>query len=206
MDIAQAFPVYDVRLFRERAEAVADDYVLLRVEGSSLKLEAPSAELRNEPPAEGEQVFAQAAHPHAAYRVRVRVTDRAMGDYVALTVRQDGEIECIQRRKHFRVLTGIPVKVKVLGGEDTEAVDTRTQDINSAGARVLSPKGMEVGAVLRVTLDLADEGGAIEAQARVVRCRETKGELYDIGMRFFDLSDGERERVVDVLLRRILNL
>jgi len=206
MDIAQAFPVYDVRLFREEAEEEADDYSLIRVEGNSLALEAPASRVRHDPPAEGEAVLVQSAHRDAAYRVRVRVTQCSREDYVTLTVRQDGDIQCIQRRKHFRVLAGIPLKLEVGGADKVEPIEIRTEDISSAGARVLSPLPFDANAELLVTLDLGHEVGAITTKARAVRCRTVEGELYDIGIEFINLAEDDREQLIDILLRRVLSL
>lgn len=204
MNMAQAFPVRTVRLGRKDSDD-RESYQAVRVDGGRLVVQAALSELRLAPPIVGEAVVVECAVEEAIFRVPMRVVESATEEagVLALVLEPAGEIDYVQRREKHRAAMQLPAALSELSDGSDPLGGLRTQDIHSAGARVRVPRGVLPGTTARVWLDLGASHGILVCRATVVRC-EPAGAAYDLGLRFSELADNDRDRLVTFLLRRML--
>ena len=72
-----------------------------------------------------------------------------------------------------------------------------TLNISAGGMCVLMADPMREGLVPKITFELPDDLAPVVAKARIVWCRPSHidPDLYEVGLTFAELSDGDRERV-----------
>lgn len=203
-DLATAFPMCEVKVFRPAAEHEAEVYWVTRAGGSRLNLETLAARLRHTPPQREEVVFVQSVMPDAVYRLHGRIAARLVGQYVSLIVEQQGELERIERRSGFRMPVRMEARVTFGADEAAESLNLVTDDVNTRGIRAISPRPLSVGRAVKVALRLRDEQPEVTCSASVVRCRPVGKDQYDLGLCFLNLSAEDADLVVDALMRRML--
>lgn len=205
IELADAFPICITKVFRDEGED-PEWFCVTRVQGGRLSLEAAQVQLDRPPPRTGERIFVESALSDGAYRLRVRVVESEIGEWVTLTCEQDGRIERIQRRVKSRLFANIPVRIERTKDPSSEPLSLVTEDINSHGMRLLSRIEMGLAESVKAVLHLEDGKPALKCRATVVRCRNVKEGLFDIGMRFQGLEKKSQDRLVQVLIKRMFNL
>lgn len=204
MKIEAAFPICHVRVSRA-GEVRSEVYCVVRVGDGALSLEAVRAKLQGDPPGVGEQVTLQAMLPEGVFSVRGRVTECLAGNYVNMVIRQEGEVERVQRREKFRAVVKLPVRIEPEAAWERPAMELITEDANTQGIRVKGSAPLPVGQAVTVTVRLGDANRDLPCRGHVVRCCEDEGGGYDIGIRFLDLDKADEDRIVRALLHRILD-
>lgn len=207
MNIEKIFSVCNVEVSFEDDEALPDIYAATHAAEGELKLEAVRENLQRLPLETGEQVIIQSPLPDALYVMKARVVRCLVGNVVTVIVQQEGEIERIQRRRHFRVALSLPVKLE--GDSLSAALDLVTEDISAGGLRVLSPEALGEGLWVRLRLDVGDGKPPIACKAQGIRCDAADGKRFYVSVKFRNMSEHDNERLTQVLMqemRRAMNL
>ena len=116
--------------------------------------------------------------------------ERAAGDG-ALRVNATGGVELIQRRDYVRVEAFVPVTYQPLG-PDGWTVTANTLDVSGGGFRIAAAEGLRLGDMMRFTLELGEGEDQVQAVAQAVR----EAGDDEFGMRFVEILDRERQRLV----------
>jgi c-di-GMP-binding flagellar brake protein YcgR len=109
----------------------------------------------------------------------------------ALRVNATGTIELIQRRDYVRVAAFVPVTYQP-DGPDGWTATANTLDVSGGGFQIADAEGLRLGDMLSFTLELGEGEDAVKAVACAVR------EAGDgaFGMRFVEIAESERQRLV----------
>ena len=198
MKLSEAFPTFTVRLYCDDKDP-GTVFAVRHAAGGRMTLEGTSSEVRL--PAQGQAVQIQMNSDGTLYRVAAQVVEREEGERPRLTIEQAGTLEEVQRRRSQRVPVQWPVRLEGAAGTLMEPLELLTEDANYRGARVASPVELPLQSAVHVRLHPVG-GEEFRCMGRVVRC-EPSGEGYEIGVRFEDLSDSERERLVQALLQQL---
>jgi len=214
MDLAKVFGSRGVVILREReAAGGGDKYYVMSASRGRLTLSALRAEVREEPPRQGESVFIQAAYPDGLYLVEAdviasRFLMRDTGDEaVRVVVRQTGKIERIQRRTHFRVAVRRPVALRNLRKDLRDPVDMTTQNISAGGICVVSPEPADASRLLGIALHLEELPPPITCGAKIMRYQPIDETRAELGIAFRRLAQSDEDRIIRVLtglLRELL--
>lgn len=106
-----------------------------------------------------------------------------------------GKVE--QRRELVRVDVMLPVVLRWQTTIGVRTLRTTTLDLSGGGALMVGPAGMKPGQPLTVCLALGDGGPDLLLRAEVVRVVERTR----LALRFTDISDRQRERIIRFTLR-----
>jgi len=109
----------------------------------------------------------------------------------ALRVNATGTIELLQRRDYVRVEAFIPVTYQPDGPDGWTAI-AHTLDVSGGGFQVAEADGLRLGDMLRFRLEL----GEGEEPVEVVACAVREAGERVFGMRFVEILERERQRVV----------
>ncbi len=196
MKLARVLPLCHARAFWQgRPEGVPCR--VRRVAASRLGIEGLWSEAAL---AVGERLILEVPSDDTLRRLPLLVVEREWGERPTLVVELCGEITESQRRRHGRLRLAVPV---TLEGDWGPPLRLFTADVNSRGFRILSPVRLPRGADARVELDLGNDG-LLRAEGRVVRSLP-HGDEFDIGLQFAPLTELDRDRLVDALIRRVLS-
>lgn len=102
-----------------------------------------------------------------------------------------------QRRELVRVDVMLPVVLRWRTTVGFRTLRTTTLDLSGGGALVVGPAGMKPGQPFTVCLALGDGGPDLLLRAEVVRVVERTR----LALRFVDISDRQRERIIRFTLR-----
>jgi len=205
MDITKAFPVCNVEVSLRNGEGPPETYAAVHAEGKILIVEANRADLAGEPPEAGTDVTVRSMLQDAAYIMQAKVTHCLTGNLVTLAVAQEGEIERIQRRKHFRVEMAVPVTIENGAEGVPPPVALKTEDISGGGCRLLYDQEIAAGTIVKLKIDVGDGKPLIACQAEIVRCFPAVGGGFQVCARFLNLDDSANDRLVSVLTRELRN-
>lgn len=195
MRISQILPSCQVRAYwGDRTEGVVCG--IRRVTAKQLGLEDLWSETGL---AVGEHLIVESGSEGTLRRIPMVVTAREWGERPTIMVEICGEVTEVQRRRHGRMRTALPVSLEGAWGPPLRLF---TVDVNSEGFRVISPRRLARGTTVAVELEL-DEDGVFRSLGRVVRSVHM-GDEYDLGVQFAGLADEERTRLVESLVRRSL--
>jgi c-di-GMP-binding flagellar brake protein YcgR len=124
-------------------------------------------------------------------------TAEEASDPGVLRVHSTGAIELIQRRDFVRVEVYVPVTY-MPDGPEGRTVQANTLEIGGGGFRLVDAAALRGGDMLRFTLELGEGEDPFHAVAVVVR------EAGDgsVGLKFVDLPDRDRDRLVRWLFAR----
>ena len=90
-------------------------------------------------------------------------------------------------------------------GEDSLQV-IRTLNISGSGISMVITRPLEIGQLLDISLSIPDFPlGVFRARGEVMRSSQLKGEeshLYEAGIRFLDLNEEQRERLISFTFRQ----
>jgi hypothetical protein len=109
----------------------------------------------------------------------------------ALRVNATGTIELIQRRDYVRVEAFVPVSYQP-DGPDGWTASAHTLDVSGGGFQVAEAEGLRLGDMLRFTLEL----GEGEEPVQVVSCAVREAGERTFGMRFVEILERDRQRLV----------
>jgi c-di-GMP-binding flagellar brake protein YcgR len=109
----------------------------------------------------------------------------------ALRVDATGAVKLIQRRDYVRVEAFVPVTYRP-AGRDGWTATAHTLDVSGGGFRIAAAEALRLGDAMRFTLELGEGEEPLHAVATAVR-EAGEGEF---GMRFLDLLERDRQRLV----------
>jgi hypothetical protein len=204
--IADAFPTHHVLLFDDEEGAPAEVYHVVQLTDGRLHVEGPADVA---PWAVGDIVRVQSATPEGVYRLRMKVLESlAMRDgHSRLVLHTLGPIELLERRDGARVMTSLKVLARQDEGEDEPGwSDLTSVDANSEGMRAVSPDHFAPGEELSLQIAVPDGGEPISCDGRVAWGRPVSEKRHEVGLVFRNLSDADKERLTQYLLRCMLNI
>jgi len=136
----------------------------------------------------------------AAYWLRLRViSSRSEGDRTLIETAPDGEVERLQRRRHFRAEARVPIGLREVRRIWRGTLSTRTDDLSAGGCRVRLAEPVEVGARLGVRLYLDADAPPIACGGQVMRHRRLTENAIEHGIAFHRLSATDEDRIVRAL-------
>ncbi len=112
----------------------------------------------------------------------------------------------LNRRKFPRVLYPCLVVVRTSPNQH-DAILSHTENLGHGGLCLIMRKELKLFSPVEIELDLLDMGEHIKCQGKVVwsiRRKESepaKPLFYDVGVEFVNLSDKDRVRIEQVILR-----
>ncbi len=209
MDIEKAFSVCIAEVTCEGADAPPDYYAVTEAELDVLKLEAERKSLHTVPLESDSIVTVSAFQPDAAYVIKARVLRCLVGNIVTVIVEQQGEIQRVQRRRHFRVEIKLPLKVTSALEDDPFEFELKTTDVSGGGLKAILPREIPLGDTTSVALDLLDGRSWFQIAAKVLRCFPNGKGAFVTCFEFQDVSKKVMNlllRFVTAEMRRTLNL
>lgn len=111
--------------------------------------------------------------------------------------------ERIQLRAYVRLETALTAAVRPVNSADapTKAI---TKDIGGGGVQLVTKLAVTPGMQLKVSVDLQD-GGIFKGQGEVVRAEyDGEREFYSAAVKFVDISERERDKIIKYVFRRQL--
>jgi c-di-GMP-binding flagellar brake protein YcgR len=208
--IEKAFPKSRSKVYRIDEKLDADYYVITRVRGKRLCLEARADTLEQPIPEVGEEVCVLSLRPEAAYEVPVKVESCFNArNHVCVIAVQDGEIRRIQRRRFFRVPAELDVAIAAPELNDGEPLALTTRDISAGGCSFRSPGPIAVGALLHLYVRFPGDARPLRCRGRVRRCRPLEDGACECGVSFEELTEKATDELMPILMdlaRAHLNL
>lgn len=117
-----------------------------------------------------------------------------------------------QRRNFYRLKTAVPISIFLLDqyGEplDNDPVKGTTIDISGGGVKVLLNQEINKGSLIKCQISLHDDR-QIVVKGKVLRCNkviEDSIEKYTIGMRFLNISEMNRDSIVQYIFQQQMRL
>jgi hypothetical protein len=98
-----------------------------------------------------------------------------------------------------RMAPRVPLVLRAVVQSRSATRITRTVDLSPCGALVEDPGGLATGTVLDFTLELPDELGVVEGQARVVRVDRSRPGAQRLALQFTEVSASAAETVARLL-------
>jgi c-di-GMP-binding flagellar brake protein YcgR len=139
------------------------------------------------------------------------IEDTDPGPIPQVTIIPTSAIIQRQRRENFRIKSIIPVEIwGTIPGSDSNgftdsvvAIKEVTYDLSASGFSVRYSEAILEGTILEAKIELPDDGPRIKMPCQIAYCEEVFGHLslYQIGVRYLDLSERERARIVRYLYR-----
>lgn len=109
----------------------------------------------------------------------------------------------IQLRAYVRMETALPIEMKIADA-DLPPVAATTRDIGGGGLKIVSKLALEPGVRLKMAIDLAGTGG-LAVSGDVVRVEHDAGRnLYTAGIKFVEISERERDKIIKYIFRKQL--
>jgi len=109
----------------------------------------------------------------------------------------------------FQVNEKLDMVIDLLGGEKSNQHTIgvlETVDISGSGVSLVVSTAVEVGLLLDISLFIPDFPlGVFNVQGEVIRVEPKQGDnsgLYEIGIKFLNMSDEERERLISYTFRQ----
>lgn len=124
------------------------------------------------------------------------------GQTMTAVVRAVSEKRKLQRRDYFRLSVMVPVTVGfwLHGKKVIKKYDT--VDISGGGIRIQSSEKIEVGSKVELSIDICGIKDR-EITGSVVRCMlSEKSTLYNIGIKFDDISPRDRQTIIQFIFAR----
>ena len=107
-------------------------------------------------------------------------------------------VERVQRREWVRLDVRLPVRLE-RPGNPPEVLEVRTLDISGGGLRLLSPRPLRPGELVR--LQIAFPGGwEVRATGRVVRAEAVEREQHEAGVEFVEIDPRLQDRIAGFIL------
>lgn len=152
-------------------------------------------------PVEVDQLTITLTMPDAIYTLRCAVVvSNESGLTLAMPLAE--EIQRVQRRQFVRVQTNLPCcaepELNEEEGEFGPPIQGELQDISGGGCSVLFPVEFKRGDMLRVTMDLPEEG-EVMLFGRVMRAstlHTRKGVRYSMGLDFGKMDESLRSKLI----------
>jgi len=154
----------------------------------------------------------------AIYRVEGDVTRRQLEPLPVLSIITDGKVDRVQRRENVRIPITLSV-IYTLKGED-EIYEAYTRDISGGGTKLVLLKPLRMRDIIQLRITLPHLEKPISAKGKVVWIEgevvwiEVVESLVDnkierthyAGVRFINIEDRERERLVKFIFSYQRNL
>ncbi|MEA2467360.1 MAG: hypothetical protein QOJ57_1486 [Thermoleophilaceae bacterium] len=122
---------------------------------------------------------------------RILGTAQSTAGGSALRVDATGTIELIQRRDYVRVEAFVPVTYQP-DGPDGWTAGAHTLDVSGGGFQIAEAEGLRLGDMMRFTLELGEGEDPVHVVAAAVR----EGDDGSFGMRFVEILERDRQRLV----------
>lgn len=138
------------------------------------------------------------------YRFDTVVVERVAAPLPLLAVLKPAEIVEVQRRRWVRLPVNLPVKFQLEHSIEAEIYEGRTIDISGGGMQYRSETALEPGTMIHLCLDLPHRE-PICCKAKVLRFEEGsefKGQEAKIVVEFFDISEGQRDRIMNYIFEK----
>ena len=210
MDLEKAFRSQNV-VVRKKGEAgaIGEACFVHSVTGPKLTLVTAEDRLNSEPPEKGDAIVIQSNRMEATYSVDARVTacehqtDDTGEHALRIHARQSGGVLRIQRRDNFRVRMQMRVEIKAPRNGIVGPIALMTDDISAGGLCVISPKRLNTGTVVSITLHLPDNKPLVACGGKVVRCAPVKDGAYELSIVLQRVRPSDEDRIVHTLTRAI---
>lgn len=145
----------------------------------------------------GTMLDCQFPRDDAFYAFQAEVIHRRAFPLPVLVLQRPESVTRFQRRQMFRLPVVLPVCFVPAGGGETEKGNTL--DISGGGVCLSAGRPMDLGAELKLTINLPD-GTTLAAKGKVVKVIEVAGERgekrYVHGMEFLELPVSVQEKIV----------
>lgn len=102
-------------------------------------------------------------------------------------------------RAFFRMGISIPGRLALMGKPDAQAEDCRLLNISVGGACVSTGLRHNVGDKFLLQTKLTPNSEPLQVVSQIVRINERRYGSFEYGCRFLNLSDGEEERILQVI-------
>ena len=203
MDLTRILRPCCVRVICEHGDPDGDVYAVTDVTGRRARITSLAADLGSMPPGVGGRVLLRSALPDALYVVPVHVVGQSIGTEVKLHIEQTGELERVQRRHNFRVGIKVPVELVEVPYSTQGPLNLVTEDVSAGGIRVLTPRELEQGQVVRVELHLGDAPDIVRCRTRIMRCLLAGPNEFEAGGAFLKLRTVDEDRIIRTLTQAL---
>ncbi|MCT4633746.1 MAG: PilZ domain-containing protein [Firmicutes bacterium] len=121
-------------------------------------------------------------------------------------IRQIGKMNKLQRRSFFRLPIVKNIVVTYSDDDMEYNVNGVTKDISGGGIRAISNDPIKLGEDVLVHIALGQS--SLFIRAKVVRCRDISDsvEKYDLGLKFDDIDEQLRSKIVSFIFEKQRNL
>jgi hypothetical protein len=163
---------------------------IVNKQDSQLLLTLPSDVRHAGPELAGREASVQYSNRRGVMRLEGRVPEKGyIGD--RLRFEASGKAKLIQRRDFVRVDAVVPVKYQPRG-EMSPVRDAHALNVSGGGFLLAPPHEVGLGVHTRFWLELGDGEDPVAAVGAAVRQTESGA----MGIRFDDIDEGDRERLV----------
>jgi len=104
-------------------------------------------------------------------------------------------------RKFFRLAWRVPVTMKLEGGDE---VNLETEDIGAGGVGLVSPRKVDIGQQVTLTMRLGERGD-VEIRSWVVRSHQvamSDPARYRVGLVFEDMPARQRDKLIGFIFEK----
>ena len=210
MDLAKVFRSQNV-VVRKKGEpgAIGEAFFVHSVAARKLTLVTAEDGLSSEPPEKGDAIVIQSNRMEAGYSIDACVTacehqtDDTGKQALRVHARQVGDVLRIQRRDNFRVKMQMRVEIEAARKGIVGPIALTTDDISAGGLRVVSPKRLDAGAAVSLTLHLPGSKPPVACGGKVVRCVPVKDGGHELSIALQRVRPSDEDRIVHALTKVI---
>jgi len=150
-------------------------------------------------PAPGESMLCKVAGKGCFYRFTAVYIDKGReGAIPVWFIRKPDIVHKVQNREFVRVNVDFPVIVRPLDAEGAigDMVFTRVTDISGGGLGIVNQEALEMDSKAVLELDNIPGVGMLRITGQVVRCSRLESGIYQIGIKFLDMSRLHQNKLV----------
>lgn len=129
--------------------------------------------------------------------------DKRLDPIAVWLISRPQDFKRIQLRAYVRLETALPATVQPVMADDPPAKAV-TKDISGGGVQLVTRLAVERDMPVNVSIDLQD-AGIFTAKGEVIRVEsDAERNNYTAGIKFVDISERERDKIIKYIFRRQL--
>lgn len=114
------------------------------------------------------------------------------------------EILTQDKRQDLRLREALPVRFRLADRKEAVTFDARTEDISLSGAFIkIEIEKKILGKKVLIEIISSPIGSMIATFAQVVWCKEEKGRILGVGVKFVEVDETKREEILKLVLEKL---
>lgn len=140
------------------------------------------------------------------YSFTAKVISRSLDQLYALDIERISEIDKVQERSYFRLITGLEVfktLETVIDGENKILEEVcEAKDISGGGLKIHCNEEHEINDVIECTLTIEDEDMTVEGVVKRIDVIDALNYKYSIGVAFSKVNERNRETIIKYIFEQ----